>query len=173
MVVRGADTVLGDAASATEVFLTQQLHSGCAQLSSASPHGLAAPLLSSSGMVRGSARLSSVLVLRAAGPGSIRAVWCRPLSSVQSKLDVQRPSAAWNMQKRNADWERSAAAEAAAAAAPAAAEPAGAKGRAREPDACLLRSLYLPDQGMFCQINADLQLGQRLPVRPAQGCWAC
>jgi hypothetical protein len=28
------------------------------------------------------------------------------------------------------------------------------------------RSLYLPEQGMFCAAPADLQLGTRLPVRP-------
>lgn len=39
---------------------------------------------------------------------------------------------------------------------------AAAAGRAPE---YVFRSLYLPEQGMFCQLPADLQLGTRLPVR--------
>ena len=93
---------------------------------------------------------------------------------MQGKLNVQRPSATWNMQRRNADWEKSAADEAAKAAA-AAAEPSAEEASA-EGGTVLLRSLYLPDQGMFRQIAADLKLGHKLPVRTSKrlraGCCA-
>lgn len=35
------------------------------------------------------------------------------------------------------------------------------------------RSLYLPQQGMFCQLPKDLQLGQRLQVRCRALCALC
>ena len=34
----------------------------------------------------------------------------------------------------------------------------------------IFRSLYLPEQGMFCQLPADLRLGTRLPVRGRLHC---
>ena len=45
---------------------------------------------------------------------------------------------------------------------------AAAAGRALE---YVFRSLYLPEQGMFCQLPADLQLGTRLPVRGRLSDW--
>jgi len=67
-----------------------------------------------------------------------------------------------------------------AVAAPARRPPTAEAAAAGQPAQFIFRSLYLPEQGMFCQLPADLQLGTRLPVRPparpaapaaAPGCW--
>ena len=90
----------------------------------------------------------------------------RPLSSVERTLVVEPRCASWSLQQRDRDWARAAAAAAAAQEALAKAQ-GGEAAAAAEPASFILRSLYLPEQGMFRQMEADLQLGQRLPVRVA------
>ena len=79
----------------------------------------------------------------------------RPLAGAREAVAARRLQRAW----RGTD-------QAAAAAADEALRgrnvEAAAAGRALE---YVFRSLYLPEQGMFCQLPADLQLGTRLPVR--------
>lgn len=69
----------------------------------------------------------------------------------------------WSMQQRNQDWARAAAAQEALATAK------SEEAEAAEPCSFILRSLYLPEQGMFRQMDSDLQLGQVLQVRNKTG----
>ena len=75
---------------------------------------------------------------------------------------VEPRCASWSLQQRDQDWARAAAA--AAQEALAQTQDWGGVAAAAQPASFILRSLYLPEQGMFRQMEADLQLGQRLPV---------
>jgi len=80
----------------------------------------------------------------------------RPLAGARAAVAARRLARAW----RGTDQAAAAAEDEALRARNAEAAAAG------QPAQFIFRSLYLPEQGMFCQLPADLQLGTRLPVRP-------
>ena len=89
---------------------------------------------------------------------------CRPLTDVVEAVEAVRRERPWGADKRRAACAADAALAAKNAAAVAAAAESG------EPVAGLVHQyskLYLPHHGMFADAPADLQLGTRLPVRPA------
>jgi len=94
----------------------------------------------------------------------------RPLAGAREAVAARRLPRAWRGPRPAAAAAEDEALRARNAEAAAAGQPAQ----------FIFRSLYLPEQGMFCQLPADLQLGTRLPVRPparpaapaaAPGCW--
>ena len=86
--------------------------------------------------------------------GSLKEKACSPAESVEAKLDVTTLRRGWKLEDRRAhlaeDQERQAYNQAAAA-----------EGR---PLKYILRTLYLPQQGMFCRLPAELKLGSQIPV---------
>jgi hypothetical protein len=80
----------------------------------------------------------------------------RPLAGAREAVAARRLARAW----RGTDQAAAAAEDEALRARNAEAAAAG------QPAQFIFRSLYLPEQGMFCQLPSDLQLGTRLPVRP-------
>ena len=84
---------------------------------------------------------------------------------------MEARAAGWSLQHRNKDWARAAAALEAQAQGQAE-EPKPEEEGSDEPASFILRSLYLPEQGMFRQMDADLQLGQRLKVGSHSTVWA-
>ena len=84
----------------------------------------------------------------------------RPVAGTREAVAAKRLQRAW----RGSDQAAVAAEDAALRARNAAAATAG------RPLEYVYRSLYLPEQGMFCQLPTDLQLGIRLPVRTPMSC---
>ncbi|DBB09374.1 TPA: hypothetical protein ACH3X3_007949 [Trebouxia sp. C0006] len=102
LVARGCETVLGDAASESELFLTSDL-------------------------------LTS------------------PVQNIQNKIDAQRLQRPWSLSDRRQQLAEDEALRK---------HNADAKANGT-PLRCVWHSLYLPEQGMFCQAPADLHLGHK------------
>ena len=89
---------------------------------------------------------------------------CRPAENVAQRLKAERLLRGWGLQDRRSHMEADAARRERNAAAAAASLPLE----------YVYRSLYLPEQGMFCELPEDLQLSTVLEVRLCKPlCWSC
>lgn len=82
-------------------------------------------------------------------------VCCSPVQNIQNKIDAQRLQRSWSLSDRRQQLAQDEALSK---------HNADAKCN-RTPLRCFWRSLYLPEQGMFCQAPADLHLGDKQEVR--------
>ena len=82
-------------------------------------------------------------------------VCCSPVQNIQNKVDAQRLQRPWSLSDRRQQLAEDEALRK---------HNADAKGNGT-PLRCFWRSLYLPEQGMFCQAPADLLLGHKQEVR--------
>ena len=98
----------------------------------------------------------------ACAPDEWRPAFARPLASAREAVAARRLQRTW----RGTDQVAAAAEDEALRTRNAEAAAAG------RPLEYVFRSLYLPEQGMICQLPADLQLGMRLPVRGHPFCTA-
>jgi hypothetical protein len=79
------------------------------------------------------------------------------VQNIQNKIDAQRLQRRWSLSDRRQQLADDEALRK---------HNADAKGNGT-PLRCFWRSLYLPEQGMFCQAPADLHLGHKQEVRVA------
>ena len=86
-------------------------------------------------------------------------LWCSPVQNIQSKVDAPRLLRAWSLAERRQQLAEDEALHQ---------HNQFAKEQGT-PQRFFWRSLYLPEQGMFCQAPKDLQLGtyQKVCVVPA------
>lgn len=142
LVARGCETVLADAASEAELFLTDDfLTRQVLFLPPTSP--------TDSWNTRNSFLCSTVHTDPREPKANAGCLLCSPVQNIQSKVDaagLQRP---WSLAERR---QQLAEDEALRQHNQAAKEQA-------TPQRFFWRSLYLPQQGMFCQAPRDLQLG--------------
>ncbi len=80
---------------------------------------------------------------------------CSPVQNIQNKIDAQRLQRPWSLSDRRQQLAEDEALRE---------HNADAKGNGA-PLRSFWRSLYLPEQGMFCQAPADLHLGHKQEVR--------
>ncbi len=82
-------------------------------------------------------------------------VCCSPVQNIQNKIDAQRLQRPWSLSDRRQQLAEDEALRK---------HNADAKANGT-PLRCVWHSLYLPEQGMFCQAPADLHLGHKREVR--------
>ncbi len=80
---------------------------------------------------------------------------CSPVQNIQNKIDAQRLQRPWSHSDRRQQLAEDEALRK---------HNADAKGNGT-PLRCFWRSLYLPEQGMFCQAPVDLHLGHKQEVK--------
>ena len=82
---------------------------------------------------------------------------CSSVQNIQGKLDAQRLQQPWTLAARSQNLADAASLQQ---------HNAAAKEQGT-PQRFFWRSLYLPEQGMFCQAPADMQLGTTQQVKAA------